>query len=152
MGEKNTNKLPLGVKILGGLNCLLGFASLIRYFKITPEDFQKSLELFQNKNLPADITFEQFKTYNIVPMLVSFVFLVSGVGILLRKEWARKTTLYVSFSLAILIFVSILVHPAMVRLVGPQILYLGVIIVYFTNRKIENFFVPEKRQGQAGAE
>jgi len=102
--------------------------------------------------LPADITFEQFKTYNIVPMLVSFVFLVSGVGILLRKEWARKTTLYVSFSLAILIFVSILIHPAMVRIVGPQILYLGVIIVYFTNRKIENFFVPEKRQGQAGEE
>ena len=131
---------------------MLGFASLIRYFKITPEDFQRSLELFQNKNLPADITFEQFKMYNIVPMLVSFIFLVSGVGILLRKEWARKTTLYVSFSLAILIFVSILVHPAMVRLVGPQILYLGVIIVYFTNRKIENFFVPEKRQGQAGAE
>jgi len=144
MKEQNTSKNLIGIGLLGGVNCFLGLTSLIRYLSLTPEDFEKTLALFSHKNLAVNITFEQFKAYNIIPAVIALVFLASGIGIILKKDWARKITVYLSFVLAFLIFLSILLQPAMIRFVILQVIYLGVLIVYFTNQNVEKFFTSFK--------
>ncbi|MBP7087662.1 MAG: hypothetical protein KBB01_00010 [Candidatus Omnitrophica bacterium] len=144
MKEPNTNKNLIGSTILGVTNCFLGLAALINYLSLTPQDFEKVLALFKHKNLAINITFEQFKVYNIIPAMIALVFLASGIGLILKKNWARKITVYLSFALAFLIFLSILLSPAMIRFVILQVAYLGVLIIYFTNQNVENFFVSSK--------
>jgi len=144
MKEPNANKNLIGSTVLGVTNCFLGLAALMNYLSLTPEDFEKVLALFKHKNLAVNITFEQFKAYNIIPAIIALVFLASGIGLILKKNWARKITVYLSFALAFLIFLSILLSPAMIRFVILQIAYLGVLIIYFTNQNVESFFVSSK--------
>jgi len=144
MKEPNANKNLIGSTVLGVTNCFLGLAALMNYLSLTPEDFEKVLALFKHKNLAVNITFEQFKVYNIIPAMIALVFLASGIGLILKKNWARKITVYLSFALAFLIFLSILLSPAMIRFVILQIAYLGVLIIYFTNQNVESFFVSSK--------
>jgi len=140
MSEHKQKKTPQGVKILGGLNCFLGALSLIRYFKVTPQDFDKALELVRNQNLPADITFQQFKAYNIIPAAVAIMFIASGLGVILGKEWARRTTIYFSFAIVVLIFLAVIAQPGLISLVILQVFYLGTLIMYFTNKNVESYF------------
>ncbi|MFH1504582.1 MAG: hypothetical protein ABIH08_04245 [Candidatus Omnitrophota bacterium] len=148
-GEART-KTPIGILVLGGLNCFfLGFiffvSSLINYFKITPEEFDKILQTFRSLGVQAspgqaEITYQQFKPYSFIPIIIALVFFISGSGILFRKEWARKLTVYFSFTAAIFIFFTVLAQASLIRLVIAHIVYLGVLIIYFTNKNVEGYF------------
>jgi hypothetical protein len=137
-------KKPLGVFILGGINCFLGTLSLVQSFQTNPEDVTTFLKLLKNNNITIDMTSDQFKGYNIVAFVAAAIILTSGLGLLRRKEWARKMTVYFSFIMAAIIFLTVILQPAFISLVMAQVVYLGVFIVYFTNKKVENYFTGGK--------
>jgi len=149
MEGKEKRKTPPGVLILGGLNCfvfglLFLSISISNYFRITPEEFGKILEIFKTSGLGIQITYQDFKAYNVIPVIISFIFLLSGAGILLKKEWARKLTVYFAFAAIIAIFLTVLMQSFLIRLVIIHAAYLGALIIYFTNKNVEGYFQEEK--------
>lgn len=148
-------KKPLGVFILGGLNCfvfgiLFLYLSLSTYLKVTVEDFNKIIEIFKNKGILAQITYQQFKTACLIYAFISFIFFLSGSGLLLKKKWARILTIYFAFAALIVTFLSAFSAPSLVKQAFLQVIYPAILIIYFTNRNVEAYFdnnksLPEKQ-------
>jgi len=114
--------------------------SIGAYFKITPQDLDKMIELLKDRSLPQ-ITYQQFKVACLSRLIISIVFLISGWGLLLEKEWARKLTIYFSFFWIILIFIGSFLNPTLIKHLFLQIIYLGILIIYLTNKRVENYFL-----------
>jgi hypothetical protein len=138
-------KRPLGVTILGGINCfILGGAlfllSLLVYINLSPENWQTVLEMLKGKTQGMTLEYEQFKNSLLVQMVIAFIYACGGAGLLLRKEWARKLTLYFSFVIVIFLFISALTNPRFITQAVAQVIYPAILIVYFTNKKVESYF------------
>ena len=138
-------KKPLGVSILGWINCavfgaLFFFMSVSSYLKATPQDLEKITEIFKSQGISSQITFQQFKIACIFYIGIALVFFLSGLGLLLRKEWARKLTLGFAFFAVVVVFLAVLVSPALIQQAIVQIIYPGILIIYFTNKKVEAYF------------
>jgi len=135
----------LGSKILGWINCfILGLffllLSLSVYIKATPHDVAKVTEMLAARQLAFEITFRQFKIACLYYAFFATIFFVSGLGILLKKEWARRLTVYFALFIVILIFLSVLLVPGLIGQALLQIVYPGVLILYFTNKNVEARF------------
>jgi hypothetical protein len=136
---------PRGILILGGLNCFLFgllflFMSVSAYLKTTPQDLDKITALLKEKSILVQITYQQFKYAIIVYGCLSFIFFISGLGILFKKEWARKLTVYFAFSIIAMTFFSIIATPTLIQQAILQIIYPAILIVYFTNKRIGEYF------------
>jgi hypothetical protein len=140
------DKIPLGLLVLGAVNAfffgLLAFVfSLIAYFGSTFEFIQKTLELIKEKNPAFDsVTPEMLKLVFLGQALIALIFLISGAGIVLRKEWARKLTIYFAFFLLLLVFLSALANPSLLTQMLLNVIYPAILIFYFTNRKLDKYF------------
>jgi len=100
-----------------------------------------------NKFLSGEsLSTEQFKAIVLSQIIVAAIFLLSGIGLLLRREWGRRLTLYFSFFTVILAAVSVLFRSILINQAILQVIYPGILIFYFTNKKIENYFVPLKNK------
>jgi uncharacterized membrane protein len=137
---------PKGVYIFGSLNLVLGIifllTSLTTLLTLSPkkwEDFKTNLP----QNFPSEINFPQFKAMLIFQIIISLIFIASGLGLLLKKEWARKLTIYFSFVYAFLTVVSLVFTPTLIKQALPQVIYPGILIFYFTHREIEDYFKKE---------
>jgi hypothetical protein len=142
MGEK---RHPLGILILGGLNFFVfGLLFLLiflgSFFRATPQDLEKIAKLFKDNGMEVTMTFEQFRIINITYILASLLFLVSGWGLLRKYEWARKLTVYFSFGVLFFIFITALFNFTLISQLIVYAIYPGMLIVYFTSKKIENYF------------
>jgi len=146
MQETQEKKKPLGILILGGLNfVVLGILSLGFFFLIykdpSSETSKALLAEFSKYTPEQTITPEQFKAVIFSQIILAGIFLASGWGILNRKEWGRRLTLYFSFSMVILAAVSVLFQSSLINSVLFQIIYPGILILYFTNKDVEKLFV-----------
>jgi len=142
-------KAPLGVLILGGFNFfILGIVSLIAfgsmYLNLSSAAIQTILEEFR-KYFPRETLGEaQLKTAFILQIAIAAVFTLSGYGLLRGKEWGRRLTLYFAFVMAGLVFLTVLFSAAFAGQAILQVIYPGILIFYFTNKKIQDYFVPPK--------
>lgn len=132
-------KRPIGVAILANINIVLnGIIPLILVVFPKRLDFL-FVQLRETVNVPID--FSQFKTIIVVfQSIASIVFIISGIGLLLRKEWARKLILYFATVLVITAALSVLASASLLSHAFLQIIYPGALIIYFTNKKIEDYF------------
>ena len=147
--QESQKKKPLGILILGGFNfVVLGVLSLGFFFLVYKDpasETSKTLLAEFTKYVPDQtLTPEQFKSVVLSQIILAVIFLVSGWGILSRKEWGRRLTLYFSFFMVILAAVSVLFQSSVINSALLQIIYPGILILYFTNKKIESYFVPTK--------
>jgi Na+-translocating ferredoxin:NAD+ oxidoreductase RnfD subunit len=138
-------KKPLGVTILGWINCavfgaLFFLMSLSSYLKATPQDLEKITEIFKSQGISSQITFQQFKIACIFYIGIAVMFFLSGLGLLLGKDWARKLTLAFAFLAVVVVFLAVLISPALIQQAIMQIIYPGILIIYFTNKKVEEYF------------
>jgi len=152
MQETQKKKKPLGILILGGFNfVVLGVLSLGFFFLVYKDPSSaagKVLLAELSKHIPGQtLTPEQFKSVVLSQIFLAGIFLVSGWGILSRKEWGRRLTLYFSFFMIILAAVAVLFQSSLINSALLQIIYPGILILYFTNKKIEGYFVPAKNRG-----
>ena len=141
-------KIPKGVLVLGGINFfVLGFLFLLASF-FTYQELSvggESLLSEIEKYIPdAEIQPQQLKIVILAQMFVAVIFCVSGGGIFYRKEWARRLTVYFSFFLVVMAFFSVLTAPGLVRQAILQVIYPGILIFYFTNKKVEKYFIDQK--------
>ena len=125
-------KKPLGVLILGGINFFVfGIASVIFFFFVyqnipSPtnhtmlEDSSQGIfsstshRLFEDAKRffpEGDLSQSHFKTAVILQIAIALFFSISGLGLLLRKEKARRLSLYFSFFMVALALNSVLFSP-----------------------------------------
>jgi len=140
------DKKPKGVYILGSINLLLGivfFSTSLTTFSIVSLDKWEDFKTNLPSSFPSEVNFSRFKVMLFFQILISLIFIASGSGLLLRKEWARKLTVYFSFIYAFLIILSLIFSPMLIKQALPQIIYPGILIFYFTHKEIENSFKKE---------
>ena len=146
----NDQKKPLGVSILGWLNCavfgaLFLFMSISSYLRATPQDLEKITEIFKNQGISSQITFQQFKIACMVYVAIASIFFLSGLGLLLKKEWGRKLTLSFAFVMVLIVFLAVVLSPGLIQQAIVQIIYPGILIIYFTNKNVEAYFKIDKK-------
>ncbi|MCM8787336.1 MAG: hypothetical protein NC935_04705 [Candidatus Omnitrophica bacterium] len=139
------NKKPIGVLLFGSINCfLLGFLPLFMFlftfFKINPSHIEQLVELFKNKGIIIQITYQKFRIINIIYILIALIFFISGLGLLFKKNWGQKLTVYFSFFWLLLISFSALINPSLIRYLFINAIYPAILILYFTNKNIQNYF------------
>lgn len=132
-------KRPVGVIILGTFNLvMLGVIQLITF--MIPRNWQIIAKLFKESGVSVNLTPSLLKIMIIIQSVVSLVFIVCGAGLLFRREWARKATVYFAFAIAALVLLSVLLAPSSIQQAIVQIIYPGILIIYFTNKNIEDYF------------
>ncbi|MDP8289682.1 MAG: hypothetical protein P9M02_01775 [Candidatus Susulua stagnicola] len=153
--QETKKKKPLGLLILGGLNFIilgvfsLGFFSIV--YMNPSSEISKTLLTEFSKHVPDQtLSIEQFKTIILSQIILAIVFLISGRGVLSQKEWGRRLTLYFSFFMVILAAVSVIFQPASINSAFLHIVYPGILIIYFTNKKIEKIFVFSQEKDEIG--
>ncbi len=144
-------KQPKGVLVLGGFNFfILGLLSLGFFYSLyrSPTSSASQVLITEfNKFLPtAELSTEQFKAIVLAQIVIAAIFLFSGLGLLLKREWGRRLTVYFSFSMVILTAVSVLLRLMAINQAILQVVYPGILIFYFTNKKIEGYFAPLKNK------
>ena len=138
-------KRPTGVAVLGGLNCFV-FGALwllvlsFVYFRLNLQTWETTLDILSERMGQINIEYGQFKKAVAFQMLLSVVFGVSGAGVLMQKNWGRRTTLYLAFFILILVLFSAISYPAVISQMVFHILYAAILIIYFTNKSVEQYF------------
>ena len=149
---------PPGVLIFGGINLFIfGLGSfLLSFFLYVGSEaagFQEFLKELTEHFPEASLTSSQFEMLLGLQMAIAAFFALSGLGLILRKEAARKATLYFCFFIVVISFLAALLSRGLVGQAVLQIIYPGALIIYFTNKKIEAHFISsakreEKEQGK----
>ncbi|MFH1519856.1 MAG: hypothetical protein ABIE75_04715 [Candidatus Omnitrophota bacterium] len=157
MDRKKRKKQPWGSLILGGFNFfVLGLLSLgiflPVYFNPGSSASQALRGEFNKIISGGPLTTPQFKVIILSQAIIATIFLLSGLGILLRKEWGRRLTLYFSFFTVILTGVTALFNSLSINQAILQIIYPGILIFYFTNKKVESCFVAPQRPEERSQE
>lgn len=145
VNQMEKEKSPLGLVILGGINFFIFgiaafFFSLFLYFNLSVQTWETVLNLVKDKNVVLPITYQQFKIALVVQSMIAVVFLITGWGLLKKKEWARKTTIYFSFSMAAAIFFMVLFNPALIKPALGQIIYPSLLFLYFSSKRTGEVF------------
>lgn len=141
----NQKDKPRGIYILGGFNVLLGSLGLWRYFSLNPQAFNQALDTFKESGFQTEASFQQFKTYGAITFIFSSLILLSGLGVLLKKEWGRRLCVYFAFAVIVLLALGVFLQPAFIKLIFPQIIYFSLLIFYFTNKNVERHFTRQKK-------
>lgn len=143
VGEQNQTgsdkKQPLGVIVLANINII--FNGIIPLLLVISPPGLEPLFIKLKGIVDAKIDFAQVKSILVIlQTIVSIIFVTSGIGLFLRKEWARKATLYFAVFLTVAAALSVFVNTSLLPHAFLQVIYPGVLIVYFTNKKVESYF------------
>lgn len=143
-------KKPLGVWVLGAVNLLLfGILSFLFalqiYLNASSRQGKIILEEVERNFSGVSLDPGQLKTAAALQMVIALVFAVSGYGLLARREWSRKYTLYFSFFMVVVAFLTALFNPGLIGQATFQVIYPGIMIIYLTGKKTERFFALTKQ-------
>jgi len=142
--------VPLGVKLIGLFNFVVTGLLSLALFVLIFTDPAKLTELIKNmgaeKMLDGKFTSEQLRMLILPQGGIAIFYIITAVGVLLRKEWARKALVYFSFFLAVFMVLGVILKPAVVVQVVGQAIHPGIMIYYFTGKKIVDWFALKPKQ------
>jgi magnesium-transporting ATPase (P-type) len=141
MQSNKQQKNPKGILILGALIIVFGVLFLINYFTLDYNQYAESLERIGQGEIGSQINQSQVKTANSISLILSIFLLLSGLGILYRKEIARKIMVWFSAFIISLFVLAAILQPSFIVFVFPQFLFFSLIALYFTNKNIKEFFL-----------
>ena len=139
-------KIVRGILILGMINVgwfgILLLANLLLYIFLTiePQLFETITELIRSRGIEATFTYTIVKAAILIQMIICFLYVISGVGILKRKNWGRKFTVCFASIYVFVLFVLTVLQPPIVKYTLFRIIYPGILIWYFTSKKIISNF------------
>ncbi len=140
------SQVARGIFILGAINIgwfgILLLANLLLYVSLTikPQLFETITELIKSRGIEATFTYTTVKTATLIQMVICFLYVISGVGVIKRKQWGRKFTIYFASIYVLVLFILTILQPPIVRYTFFRIIYPGILIWYFTNKKILHNF------------
>jgi len=141
-------KIPTGILVLGGINLFIFGLLFLSVSFFTYQELSARGDFLLSeieKYIPnVEIESQQLKVVVLAQMAIALIFCTSGAGIFCRKEWARRLTIYFSFFLVIMALFSVLVAPSLAAQAILQVVYPGILIFYFTNKRVEKYFIVEK--------
>jgi len=142
---KARKKIPTGILVLAVINVVIfGLFSLVDSAKLiqSPEKFKEMMtESLKNQaiDLP-EVDTQHLRAVAAVSLVFPLLFIASGTGLFLGKEWARKLTLAIAiFMLSFLLITSLLV-PTIIKQAIVFAAYPVILIFYLTSKKVEGYF------------
>ncbi|MFO8052504.1 MAG: hypothetical protein R6U54_00900, partial [Candidatus Omnitrophota bacterium] len=102
MQNNKQQKNPKGVLVLGILIIIFGVLSLVNYFALDYDHYTDSLKRIGQDEITSQVNQSQMKMANNISLILSVFLLLSGLGILYRKEMARKVMVWFSVFIIIL--------------------------------------------------
>ena len=137
-------KKKLFINIFGFINFLffgvLGLITSILIYFYPEKILNKFKEVLVEKSNLVEISKNYINTANIINIIFSILFLISGIGLILKKEIIRRFTIYFSFLFLILFFLSALVNAAFITNIIIFVIYLIILILYLTSKDIQKYF------------
>ncbi len=149
MDKQVETKQPLGVTVLGRINLFVFGAgsfllSLLFYVSNNSASTESLLEELSKYFPEGSVNAAQLKSIFVIHMVIAAFFAVTGFGLIRKKGWARKATLYFSFFAVVMIFMAAAMNTAFISQAMVQIIYPAILIIYFTNKNVEHYFVSSK--------
>ena len=136
--------VPLGVKILAAFNFfvtgILGLFAFLQLFGDNAKLVEVIKAMGGEKMLGSNFTPAQLRMMLLPQAGIALFFIVTALGVLYRKEWARKALVYFSFFLAVFMVLGVVARPAAIAQIMVQAVHPGVMIYYFTGKKIVEWF------------
>ncbi len=129
----------MGITILSFVNVLISLfflAAGVSIFLVLKDP--KLIELLKEK-LPVPITKEILLYMGVTYLVCSVLFLISGIGLNLRRKWAHKFTIFLCIVFCFLILIGSLKSPLSILNI-IFFLYLGIQIFYLTKKDVLKFF------------
>jgi len=137
-------KKKLFINIFGFINFLffgvLGLITSILIYFYPEKILNKFKEVLVDKSNLVEISKNYINTANIINIIFSIFFLISGIGLILKKEIIRRFTIYFSFLLLVLFFLSALVNYVFINNMIIFVFYLITLILYLTSKDIQEYF------------
>jgi len=137
-------KKNLFINIFGFINFLffgvLGLITSILIYFYPEKILNKFKEVLVEKSNLVEISKNYINTANIINIIFSILFLIRGIGLILKKEIIRRFTIYFSFLFLILFFLSALVNAAFITNIIIFVIYLIILILYLTSKDIQKYF------------
>ena len=123
--QQEKPKPPAGLFVLGLTNILImGVLPLIAaigylsaYVSLTPKDFEALISQaikLPSQNFSTAFISSVFKKALIIQIVISLIFIISGAGVLARKQWARATIIYSSFTIVVIGFSIVLFNSSFI--------------------------------------
>ncbi len=135
----DTKKRPIGVIILGICNlALFGINPLVTSF--IPQNWGTFNEVLKAKHIDLTLSQPLIKIMTITQIIIACIFIASGIGLLLSKEWGRKIAVYFAFAVCLISLLVALMAPSLTGVAIIQIIYPAILIIYFTNKNVEAYF------------
>jgi magnesium-transporting ATPase (P-type) len=144
MQNKEQQKPPKGILILGILIIIFGVLSLINYFTLDYSHYTDSLEKIGQAEIRSQFNHGQAEIATNISLILSIFLLLSGAGILYRKETARKVMVWFSAFIITLFVLAAILQPSSIIFAFPQFLFFSLIALYFTNRNVKEFFFKKR--------
>jgi len=139
-------QIARGILILGMINVgwfgVLFLANLLLYISLTtnPRVLATITELLKSRGIETTLTYATVKVAITIQMVICLLYIISGVGILKRKNWGRKFTVCFASIYVFVLFVLTVLQPSIVKYTLFRIIYPGILIWYFTSKKIISNF------------
>jgi hypothetical protein len=99
-----------------------------------------------NKTFDVNFDPQQLRMLVLPQAGIAIFYIVTAVGVLLRKEWARKATVYFSFATAVFMLLGVIARPTAIVQIMGQALYPGAMIYYFTGKNVVGWFAAKPTQ------
>jgi uncharacterized membrane protein (DUF2068 family) len=127
--------------ILGLFPCVFSLGLLV----FPSQTFYEILQVVnQNETILPQINAQQLKLVFFAQALLGAIFAVSGVGIWKKQDWGRKLTIYFSLAVLGIIMLVSLSSPGLLQRMFFNVAYAGLLIFYFTNKRVERYFRKRK--------
>jgi len=139
---------PRGILAFGIVSCLIfGLIGLMLLFVLAvmrPEDVTRARAIFTETGIPPNITDAELFTAlraGVTAAIALFAPLAAGsVGVILKKEWGRRVTLFGAFVFVVWMCVSAMGNPLAAGRAAALIVYPGILIFYLTSKNVVKFF------------
>jgi hypothetical protein len=136
--------VPLGVKLIGLFNFTVTGLFSLAWVAVVFNDPAKLGEFVKSiggdKLLDVNLAPQQLRMLILPQAGIALFYIVTAVGVLLRKERARKALLYFSFALAVFMVLGVLARPAAIMQIMAQAIHPGIMIYYFTGKSVVEWF------------
>ena len=133
---------PRGLSAIAIINIsIFGLIALIFLIRLnTNPQIHKQILSEMSFNEEIKLDEERIRSFSLIGAAIPLLYIFSGAGLLFKKRWAARLTLYFAFFYVALVLLTVLFNPVAIQHAFLQIIYPGILIFYFTNKNGEEYF------------
>jgi len=135
---------PIGVTIIGLINLVLrglaGLAAGLLIRGLSPDKLAQLKAQALQWGMEIPLGPAELKTAANAQMAVATIFIISGAGLLIGKDWARRLTLYFSLAMLFMAAAMVFMAPQSAGMALAEAIYPAIVVYYLTKKDVRQYF------------